>query len=154
VEFCYPGQPAITRVKDLAEYAQKTAQAVDRTAHFLGDIHVRELQDGLYEILCAHIYEAIPRGGTSSVAMRLVGRMQVRLGMKTQRDPAGTNPKIVAYKVTPVETPATGRLASGKVPPSAAAPFSENDAKAFVYEWFALIDAGDSATLGTLVVEK
>lgn len=154
VDFRYPKQPAITRVHDLIEYAKQTAQTVDRTAHYLGDIHVRELQESLYELLCMHTYEAIPRGAASSVATRLIGRMGVRLGVKTARDPEGMNPKIVSYQVTPTELPVTPVLANGNRNPSVDSPVSENDAKAFVYEWFALIDAGDSEALGAMVAEK
>lgn len=154
VDFSYPRQPALTRVQDLIEHARQTARTVDRTAHYLGDIHVRELQGGLYELLCMHTYEAIPRGMASSVAMRMIGRMGVRLDMKTARDPEGANPKIVSYKATPTELPVTPVLANGNRNPSVDSPVSENDAKAFVYEWFALIDAGDSDALSAMVAEN
>jgi ketosteroid isomerase-like protein len=157
VEFVYPGRPAIKSVDELTTYGDKVAQTVDRTAHFLGDVQVRELADGRYEILCMHTYEAIPKGG-APMAMSLVGRMQVQLGVKTSRDPKGANPKVVAYKVTPTGMPVPGVLLPTRkeFPTVASQPVlaSENDVKAFVYDWFALIDAGDSASLGALVVDK
>jgi hypothetical protein len=61
---------------------------------------------------------------------------------------AGRRPMLAHLSVAPILSTRKEFAPGGPVL------FSENDAKAFVYEWFSLIDAGNVEALGDLLVEK
>jgi ketosteroid isomerase-like protein len=144
IEFMYPSQ-TFTNTKEFAEFSAKSATTTEQTAHELGEIHVRELSEDLYEVICEHIYNMVPKGATTWTSLKIASRMRVQ----TSFDSTGENIKIAAYKVLVLPEQLKNQAASIDAKSLVLA----NQAKTFVYDWFALIDAGDADGLTRLLTE-
>jgi hypothetical protein len=148
LEFVYP-QATLKTLPDLLTYARGTFRAISRSAHCLRDVSVFPMgQPGTYELLCPHEYHAKLENG-DYVTMQLVGRMHVRLGEANAHDPMGQLPKIHGYKVLMLQPPLPG--SAERIDSERHGSFLVNEAKAFVHEWFRLIDAGDADALMSMV---
>lgn len=138
VEFIYP-QATITTVSDLttqfeAAWSQTTATAHDIEEPFVYGVGV----ENVYDVVVPHTY-FVERGDGSFGKIGIVSRMRVQLGLETELDPNGELPKIVSYLVN-IQN-ATADDVSEELAASRVGAKSDNDAKAFVHQWFANTDA-------------
>jgi ketosteroid isomerase-like protein len=151
IEFVYPSA-TLTTIRELRQYMEPALAAGLASRHLLHEIDVWKLADGSYELLLPHSYQVQQPNGTEQV-LNIMARMRVAMGLPTALDPAGNTPKVMAYRVvileTPASIPAVDALATATVPAALA-----NEVKAFVHTWFARIDAGDMSQIGRLVTDQ
>jgi len=143
LEFVYPGT-TLNSVDELIAYSDAAFAATKQSAHFLDEISVYQIDDSTYELITPHAYHIL---GADEEYRNLdfYARMKVGLGMKTEADPSGDIPKVLAYKVLLQGAPKASNQENLDVLNNG--DFSITDAKAFVHNWFTYIDAGDADTL-------
>lgn len=150
VEFVYP-TTTLKSMDELAAYAKAAFPKVKTSAHDFGEIPVYPTGDNTFEVITPHTYHVQGADG-SLMQMDFVGRMKLITGLKTQADPSGENIKLTAYKVALQNAPQATTLEN--INASKQGDFTVSDAKAFVHQWFSLIDAGDADTLMTKVSDQ
>jgi len=150
VEFVYP-QATLTSVDELVKYAEQTFEYIKSSAHYINEIFVYEIGDNKYEVICPHSYHALQATG-EYINMNFIGRMRLDTSMKTRLDPDGKNIKVSAYKVALQGAP--GSSNQEFLDAITLGDFSATDAKAFVHNWFALIDGGDADSLMDMTSDK
>ncbi|TXE13828.1 hypothetical protein FUA26_01740 [Seonamhaeicola algicola] len=140
VEFVYP-TTTLNSVDELVKYAEQTFSYVKESTHIINEISVYKIDENNYEIICPHTYHALQADG-NIVQMNFIGRMRLATNLKTKLDPSGNLKKVVAYKVVLQGTPTASTTEN--INSTKKGNFSFTDAKAFVHNWFANIDAGDA----------
>ncbi len=146
VEFVYP-QATLNSVPELIKYAEQTFSYIKESTHIINEISVYKTGENQFEIICPHTYHALQADG-NIVQMDFIGRMKLNTNLKTKKDPNGNLFKVTAYKVVLQGTPETSTIENIKSTKNGELSFV--DAKAFVHEWFGLIDAGDADALMNL----
>lgn len=150
VEFVYP-TATLNSVDELVAYAEKTFSYIKTSAHYINEISVYKTDENKYEIICPHTYHALRADG-GLVQMNFIGRMKLETNLKTKKDPNGELFKVTAYKVALQGAPSESNM--DNIDKTKKGDFSFTDAKSFVHEWFALIDAGDADALMNLTSNK
>ncbi len=143
VEFVYP-TTTLNSVDELVKYAEETFSYIKESTHMINEISVYKIDENNYEIICPHTYHALQANG-NIVQMNFIGRMRLATNLKTKLDPSGDLKKVVAYKVALQGTPKMSTKEN--IRSTKKGDFSFTDAKAFVHNWFANIDAGDADEL-------
>ncbi|WP_075343038.1 hypothetical protein [Tenacibaculum agarivorans] len=143
VEFVYP-TATLNSVGELVKYAEQTFSYIKESTHIINEISVYKIDENNFEVICPHTYHALQADG-NIIQMNFIGRMRLTTNLKTKKDPSGNLIKVVAYKVVLQDAPKPSSIENIKE--TKQEKFSYTDAKAFVHNWFALIDAGDAINL-------
>lgn len=143
-EFVYP-QATLTTLDELAPQFEAAWAATNASAHEIEEVFVHPTAEAdLYEVVTPHTYYISRKDGTFG-EIDIVGRMRVRLGLTTERDPSGELPKIENYVVLfegAGDNDVTDTIKAKRI-----GGISDNDAKSFVHQWFAATDARDAAAM-------
>lgn len=151
LEFVYPSA-TLTSIEALSSYMTPALAAHQASRHVLQEIAVDEVAERTYELLLPHSYQVRQADGTV-LALHIMARMRVQLELPTRLDPAGHNPKVLAYKVVVLDTPATDIPASEGLATAVVEAPAANEIKAFVHAWFARIDEGDMTQISPLLAD-
>jgi hypothetical protein len=144
VEFIYP-QATITTIADMTTQFEAAWATSTATAHYIEELMVYGAgAEDVYDVIVPHTYY-VERSDGSYGTVGIVSRMRVQLGLETALDPTGENPKLVSYLVN-IQS-ANADDASDPLAESRIGDLSDNDAKAFVHQWFANTDARDVAAM-------